>query len=103
MIIGNLGLSTVIISLDAYSKDDSDAFKRYWDQWLTSVNVGDLSNVPAYHHLLNIAANNSLALNETSATITIKWTDLIKEEESWKSFFENAPFQISINKVSCDI
>ena len=99
MIIGHLGLSTVIVTLDSFSKRDTQLFKQHWCKWLSNVNKANVDNNEAYHHLLNMATNNSLALNESSTTMTIKWTELFKAESNWKSFFSNAPYKMSVTKV----
>ena len=99
MIIGHLGLSTVIISLDSFTATDLASFTRHWNEWLLKVNTVNSAFVEPYHHLLNMATNNSLALNETSNTITQKWTDLFKTNKDWKSFFDTSPFKVSVTKV----
>ena len=99
MIIGHLGLSTVIVSLDSFSKREHCQLNRHWNKWLTMVNKANINDNTAYHHLLDMAFNNSLALNESSSTMTTKWTTLFKEDKNWKSFLANAPFQLSVTKV----
>ena len=99
MILGHLGHATIIVNFDSFSESDTDKFTSYWHKWLNDVNKTPIANHESYHHLLNIATNNSLALNETSSSITSKWTNLFKEDENWKSFFENSPCTISVTKV----
>ena len=100
MIIGHLGLTAVTLTLDAFSNDDMELFTKHWQKWSIMVNKDPIDKNEAYHHLLDMITNNSLALNETSTSISLKWTNLFKESSDWKFFFDSAPFELSVTKVS---
>ena len=100
MIIGYLGTSSVMITLDAFSNEDSQVFTEHWNKWAASMNKDPHDKNDAAWHLYDLVSKNSLALNETSSTITMKWTSLFKENTNWKFFFDTSPFQVSVTKVS---
>ena len=96
MFIGHIGKATVVVSVDTLTDEDTQRFKTHWKTWLNLANQDDM----CYNHLIKLTTNNSLALNENSSTITSKWTNLFKQEEGWKFFFDSAPFNLSVTKVS---
>ena len=99
MIVGYLGHATVIVSIDTYLPQDTKVFEQHWNKWLSTVNKKNPNENESYHHLLSVTSDNSLAQNESSSSITIKWTDLFKAEKGWKDFFAHAPFDFSVTKV----
>ena len=99
MILGYLGHATVIVSIDTYLPQDTNLFVQHWNKWLTTINNQNPNTNESYHHLLSVTTNNSLAQNETSNTITLKWTDLFKAEKGWNDLFATAPFDFSVTKV----
>ena len=100
MIIGYLGDLTVVVSVDSFTDEDTNAFERHWRSWLRKVNEDERDSNMSYHHLLDMVSNNSLALNETSSSITQKWTSLFQKEEGWKFLFDSSPLKLSVTKVS---
>ena len=103
MIIGYIGDLTVVATVDSFTDEDTKTFESHWRSWLKKVNEDKKDVNMSYHHLLDLTFHNSLALNESSSTITQKWTALFQKEEGWKFLFDSSPFPLTVTKVSPNI
>ena len=101
MFYGLLGPATVVINFESFSKQDEQYFTKYFTCWTKVANSKYNRNVSngAYLHLMDVVMKNTLALGETSSTIPPKWTELLKQNEDWLRFIEDAPFKFSFEKV----
>ena len=99
MITQNLDQTVISVDFSGFHQQDTEYFERYLNLWFTMATGPYAVRHAPNDFLLKTLNENSIALGESSDTISKKWADLFNKNQIWKMLFKRSPFKVSIQKV----
>lgn len=95
----SIGETVVSIFFQSFTPDDGKLFRRFLEIWFKWAQMQLNGGHAPESFLLATVNDNSLALNESSDTISEKWITLFSQNKIWASLFCEGLFKLKVDKV----
>ena len=94
-----VGDSIISIKFSPFNQEDSKLFRRYLDLWYKMADRNAKGGFAPEEFILSVVKDNSLALDESSDSISSKWIAELSNNKIWSALINDSPFKLSIEKV----